>query len=182
MAARRSADRAVGGAGEGRWQVKNAVLVAVVLAITSLSAQQAPDRSKAPVTGPPPALKLPPIQKRALANGLPVWIVEMHEVPVANVSLHRQGRRGGRSGRQVRARELHRRDARRRRGHAQRARSRRCDRVPRRVAQHRQLVRLSSIRLHTPVSKLDDALPLMADVALRPTFRRPSSSGCARSG
>ena len=46
------------------------------------SAQQAPDRSKAPATGPAPALKLPPIQKRALANGLPVWIVEMHEVPV----------------------------------------------------------------------------------------------------
>ena len=28
----------------------------------------------------------------------------------------------------------------------------------------------SSIRLQTPVSKLDDALPLMADVSQRPTF------------
>ena len=32
-------------------------------------------------------LKLPPIVKRTLSNGLPVWIVEQHEVPVASVSL-----------------------------------------------------------------------------------------------
>ena len=45
----------------------------------------------------------------------------MHEVPVVDVSLDRQVRRGGRSGRQVRARQLHRGDARRGRRHAQRA-------------------------------------------------------------
>ena len=49
--------------------------------------QQAPDRSVAPKPGPPPALKLPPIQKRTLSNGLPVWIVELHKVPVVHVSL-----------------------------------------------------------------------------------------------
>src|SRR6187549_899492 len=53
----------------------------------SVSAQQVPDRTKAPVPGAAPALKLPPIQKRALSNGLPVWIVEMHEVPVASLAL-----------------------------------------------------------------------------------------------
>ena len=52
-----------------------------------MSAQQGPDRTKPPALGPAPALTLPPIQKRALANGLPVWIVEMHEVPVANLTL-----------------------------------------------------------------------------------------------
>src|SRR5207244_1667284 len=48
---------------------------------------QAPDRSKPPALGPAPTLHLPQIQKRQLSNGLPVWIVELHEVPVAQVNL-----------------------------------------------------------------------------------------------
>ena len=64
-----------------------ALAVAVSLASAGAIAQQAPDRSKIPEPGAAPALKLPPIQKRALANGLPVWIVEMHEVPVVNVTM-----------------------------------------------------------------------------------------------
>src|SRR5215218_3557411 len=61
------------------------------LVITSLGAallaQQAPDRTKPPQPGPPAALKLPTIQKHKLSNGLPVWIVETHEVPVAQINL-----------------------------------------------------------------------------------------------
>src|SRR3954454_21696107 len=57
-----------------------------VAAAVSLSAQ-APDRTKPPVPGPPPALKLPTIQKQQLSNGVPVWIVEQHEVPVVQVNL-----------------------------------------------------------------------------------------------
>src|SRR5262245_43621715 len=53
----------------------------------ALALQQAPDRSVAPRPGPPPALRLPPIQKRTLSNGLPVWIVELHKVPVVHISL-----------------------------------------------------------------------------------------------
>src|SRR5580765_6144383 len=60
--------------------------LAVVIAAVGVSAQ-APDRAKPPALGPAPALKLPQIQKRQLANGLPVWIVELHEVPVAQVNL-----------------------------------------------------------------------------------------------
>src|SRR5262249_56559205 len=48
---------------------------------------QAPARSPPPQPGPAPELRLPPIQKRPLSNGLPVWIVELHEVPVAQVNL-----------------------------------------------------------------------------------------------
>ena len=44
-------------------------------AALALSAQQAPDRSKAPAVGPAPALHLPPIEKRTLSNGLAVWIM-----------------------------------------------------------------------------------------------------------
>ena len=58
----------------------------LVAAAVSLSAQ-GPDRSKPPVPGPAPTLRVPAIQKQKLSNGLPVWIVEQHEVPVAQVNL-----------------------------------------------------------------------------------------------
>src|SRR5712672_179215 len=63
-----------------------ATVAAAVLATLSVAAQ-APDRTHAPEPGPPPALKLPAIQKRQLSNGLPVWIVELHEVPVVQANL-----------------------------------------------------------------------------------------------
>src|SRR4029450_13967158 len=60
--------------------------LAAVLASIVVSAQ-VPDRSRPPQPSPPAALKLPAIQKRQLSNGLPVWMVELHEVPVAQVNL-----------------------------------------------------------------------------------------------
>jgi hypothetical protein len=59
----------------------SALLCAVTLAATRTGSQQA----ACVRTGA--GLKLPPIQKRALANGLPVWVVEMHSMPLANFSL-----------------------------------------------------------------------------------------------
>ncbi len=63
------------------------VLAVVTLTLPAVVLTQAPDRSHPPQSGPPPALKLPTIQKRALSNGLPVWIVERHEVPIVQVNL-----------------------------------------------------------------------------------------------
>src|SRR5690348_5130729 len=63
-----------------------AVVLAALTAATALQAQ-APDRTRPPQAGPPPALKLPAIQKRMLSNGLPIWIVERHGVPVVQVNL-----------------------------------------------------------------------------------------------
>src|SRR6188508_1381421 len=63
-----------------------AIAIAAAVSIGVL-AQQAPDRSHPPQPGPPAPLNLPKIQKQKLANGLPVWIVELHEVPVAQVNL-----------------------------------------------------------------------------------------------
>jgi predicted Zn-dependent peptidase len=62
------------------------VLAACFLAAPAL-AQTAPDRSKPPVPGPAPTLKLPPIVRRTLSNGLPVWVVERHKVPLVHVTL-----------------------------------------------------------------------------------------------
>jgi hypothetical protein len=71
-----------------------ATILVVAVAITAgqqgaveLAARQAPDRTAAPTPGPAPSLKLPAIQKQTLSNGLPVWIVELHDVPVVDVTL-----------------------------------------------------------------------------------------------
>src|SRR5262245_52617104 len=52
-----------------------------------LAAQEHPDRSKPPALTPPQSLTLPPIQKFTLSNGIRVWAVETHEVPIVQVSL-----------------------------------------------------------------------------------------------
>jgi len=162
----RSGVRGFGVRGSGFW-----VLGAVAIALTaSLAAQQGPDRSKAPVPGAAPALKLPPIQKRTLANGMPVWIVEMHEVPLANFALVVKagasadpvGKYGVASFTAAMLDE----------GAGTRNALDLADAVEYLGASLTTASSFdsSAIRLQTPVSKLDDALPLMADVALRPTF------------
>ena len=138
----------------------------------TLAAQQAPDRTHPPQPGPPAALKLPAIQKQKLSNGVPVWIVEMHEVPVAQINLvvtsgtandppgkfgvasltaaMREEGAGGRS-----ALEL-------------------ADAIDFLGADLGAAsgTDSSAVRLHVPVARLADALPIMADVALRPAFPR----------
>ena len=61
----------------------------IAVLVASVGARRAGARPHADrrAPGPPPTLKLPAIQKRQLSNGLPVWIVELHEVPVAQVNL-----------------------------------------------------------------------------------------------
>jgi len=45
------------------------------------------DRSKAPIPGTPPALKLPKLQRATLSNGLKLVLAERHEVPLVNFTL-----------------------------------------------------------------------------------------------
>ena len=72
------------------------LFVLPVLATAALLAQQAPDRSHPPALGAPPSLNLPTIQKRQLANGVPVWLVELHEVPVDSDAVGVLGAKGPR--------------------------------------------------------------------------------------
>ena len=145
-------------------------LALAILAVATLGAQQAPDRSKPPVPGPAPALKLPPIQKRALSNGLPVWIVEMHEVPIVNVALLvRAGASadpaGGYGIAAVTADMLD-------EGAGSRNALDLSDAVSALGASLSTGSGFdsSSVRLQVPVARLDAALPIMADVALRPAL------------
>jgi len=45
------------------------------------------DRSKMPVTGSPPSLKLPGLQRAKLSNGLEVVVVERHNAPIVDFTL-----------------------------------------------------------------------------------------------
>jgi zinc protease len=149
------------------------VLLSVCLALGvlgPLSAQQMPDRSKPPAMGPVPALKLPPIQKRSLGNGLSVWVVEMHEVPVVDVTLIiKSGAASDPAGKfglaNLTADMLD-------EGAGARNALDLADAVDFLGASLSTSSGFdsSSVHLNALLSKLDQALPLMADVALRPTF------------
>ena len=131
---------------------------------------QGPDRSHPPQPGPPPALHLPAIQKQKLANGLPVWIVELHEVPVAQVNLvvfsgtanDPPGKYGAASLAAVMLEQ----------GAGSRTALQIADAVDFLGADLTTATTsdLAAVRLHVPVARLAEALPIMADVALRPTF------------
>lgn len=133
-------------------------------------AQQGPDRSTAPKPGPPPSLQLPAIQKHKLGNGLPVWIVELHKVPVVQVSLVVRGGSGadpaGKFG--VANLTAHMLDE----GAGSRGALEIADAIDYLGANLSTASSFdaSSIELHVPVARLAEALPVMADVALRPTF------------
>jgi zinc protease len=146
-------------------------IAAGVLALGTLAAaQQAPDRAHPPQPGPPPALNLPAIQKRQLSNGLPVWMVELHEVPVVQVNLVVLSGSGadpvGKYGiASMTAAMLS-------QGAGTRSALEIADAVDFLGAdlEATSAIDSSAVRLHVPVARLADALPILADVALRPTF------------
>src|SRR6266851_1015866 len=144
--------------------------VLLLLAGVVLAGQQVPDRARPPQPGPPPALKLPPIQKRQLTNGVAVWLVELHEVPVAQVNLvvlrgsadDPAGKFGVASLAVAMLEE----------GAGSRSALEIADAVDFLGADlgTSSGSDSSAVRLHVPVARLADALPIMGDVALRPTF------------
>ncbi len=145
-------------------------LLVLVLGLADPLAAQAPDRAAAPALGPAPALQLPRIQKQPLSNGLPVWVVEMHEVPVVQVNLvvksgsadDPAGKFGVASLATAMLTE----------GAGSRSSLELADAIEFLGASITtgSSTDGSAVRLHTPVARLADALPLMADIALRPTF------------
>ena len=146
------------------------VIATAVCASVAVFAQQAPDRSHPPAPGPPAPLQLPTIQKQKLSNGLPVWIVELHEVPVAQINLvvlsgtanDPPGKYGIASLVAAMLEE----------GAGSRSALEIADAIDYLGADlgATSASDSSGVRLHVPVTRLAEALPIMADVALRPTF------------
>jgi predicted Zn-dependent peptidase len=147
--------------------------LALVLVGTTFACSKAPepaDRSKPPALGPAPALTLPPMQKRTLSNGLSVLLVESHEAPLVQVNLLIRAGSGddpaGRFG--TASLTLAMLDE----GAGSRNALQIADEVEFLGADlgTTSSFDASAVRLNVPVARLAAALPLMADVALRPTF------------
>ena len=139
------------------------------LLVVSGSAQK-PDRSSPPKPTAPPALKLPPVQKQKLSNGLDVWIVEQHEVPMVQINLIvRAGSAADPAGKygmaSMTANMLD-------EGAGGKSALELADAVEFLGAQlsTSSTFDYSAVRLSTPVARLADALPLMADVVMSPSF------------
>jgi zinc protease len=147
-------------------RLASAVLVA--LSVVAVSGQP-PDRNQRPAAGSPPGLT-PVILKRQLSNGLKVWIVEQHDLPVVQMSLlvmtgtdaDPQGRYGIASLTSAMLTE----------GAGSRSAADIAGALDALLANLSASsgVDSSSLQLYVPVLRLPDALPLMADVLQRPTF------------
>jgi predicted Zn-dependent peptidase len=145
-------------------------VVAVAALLSSSLSAQVPDRSKPPEPGPAPTLKPPAVQKQRLSNGLAVWLVEQHEVPVVQVNLlvasgsadDPPGKFGAANLMASMLME----------GAGSRSSLELADAVDFLGADLNATNGSDStaVRLHTPVARLAEALPLMADVTQRPTF------------
>ena len=142
------------------------VLVAVSLAAPSSHAQNRIQRPGARSS----ATMTPVILKRQLSNGLRVWIVEQHELPVVQMSLlvlsgtdaDPRGRYGVASLTSAMLTE----------GAGSRSAVEIADALDVLLANLSASsdVDSTSLQLYVPVGRLAEALPLMADVAQRPTF------------
>lgn len=142
----------------------------ILLTAAAPAHAQAPDRSKPPVLGPPPALRLPAITPYRLSNGLQVLVLEKHEVPLVQINIvikagsamDPEGKSGLASMTAAMLDE----------GAGGRDALALADAVDFLGAdlsvtpeQH-----ATTIAIQAPVTRLDSMLSILADVALRPTF------------
>lgn len=144
------------------------LLITVVLS-AAVVAQQPPDRSKPPALGPAPALKPPLTEKRRLSSGIDVLIVRLPKVPVVHVefvTFMAGGNVAGKPGLPSLTADMLDEGA--------------GDRTALQIAEAvedlgGELTTSSgwdaaTVDLHVPAAHLAAALPIMADVVLRPTF------------
>ena len=145
-------------------------LVGLLALLTAGPSAQKPDRSAAPKPAAAPEFKAPQIQKRQLSNGLPVWVVELHKVPVAHVSLVVRSGSGADPAQKFGLGSLT----------SQMLDEGAGSRDALQIADASEYLGASLstsssfdasyVDLHVPVARIPDALPIMSDVALRPTF------------
>lgn len=146
------------------------LLLLASLAVPAFLLAQAPDRSAPPQLGPPPSLKLPPIQRFELANGLKVVLLEKHTLPLVQMtmlfnagSVNDQPHHLGVASMTAAMLDE---------GAGKRTSLEIADAVDYLGASLGAGADLhtSGISLFTPTTKLDEAVAIMADVTLRPTF------------
>jgi zinc protease len=151
-------------------RVGSIVVLIALLFVSRVCLAQGPDRSNPPKAGPPAQLKLAPIQHLKLSNGVPLLLLEKHDVPLVQINLV------------IRAGSAM--DTREKAGCASMTADMMTEGAGARNALEladaidylgAQLsvsagMHTTTVDLFTPLSKLDSAIALMADVVLRPTF------------
>ena len=149
---------------------RSVVVTALCAWSVAVSGQQPPDRSRPPAPGPPPVLKLPPVETRTLSNGLQVRVIGIHKVPTVHIELAvRAGVAADPSGKfglaSLTADMLD-------EGAGGRSALEIADAIDYLGAELTTGGGVDSafVELHVPVARLADALPVMADVVARPTF------------
>ncbi|MBX6364046.1 MAG: insulinase family protein [Gemmatimonadetes bacterium] len=144
--------------------------VATAAVDTPAAPRVAVDRSRPPELGPPPSLRLPPVETRTLSNGLTLYIVEQHELPLVDlVLLVKSGSEADPAGRAGLATLV-----------ADMLMEGTTSRTGLEVADQAAYLGIeldagatwdaSRVTLHAPTAQLDSALALFADVALHPRF------------
>jgi len=155
----------------GRGEVARRCLALVPFLLLSATVGRAEvDRSHPPKPGPVRPLELPPLHRHTLSNGLPVLVVEQHEVPVVELVLVvRAGATADPEGSEGLARMT---AAMLDEGAGGKDALALADAVDFLGAELDTGADwdYASVRLRVPVARLGDALPLFADVALRPDF------------
>ncbi|KAA3620363.1 MAG: insulinase family protein [Calditrichaeota bacterium] len=131
---------------------------------------QKPDRSAPPELGPVASLNLPPLQQFVLKNGIQVYLMEKHNVPLVQVNLHigcgSVNDPADKLGLASLTMDLLNEGA---AGKDALALSDAIDFLGANLSTSAGL-HSSEVSLNTPVSKMGAALALMADVTLRPDF------------
>jgi zinc protease len=147
------------------------LLVTLAVLAPALAAAQPPaDRSQPPPLGPQARLMLPAVDKRELANGLAVWLVESSEVPLVQINLVIHSGSGDDPAGEFGLASLT--AAMLDEGAGARSALEIADEMEFLGA---ELSTASSfdasvVRLNVPARALELALPIMADVVFRPTF------------
>ena len=141
-----------------------------LIALPGTARLQTVDRSKPPALGPPASLKLPAIEHRKLSNGMAVHIMEKHDLPLVEIELvvmagsacDPPGKTGIASLTSAVLEE----------GAGSRNSLELADAIDYLGASIGPFSgnHTSGVSLHTPLSKLDSALALFTDMALRPRF------------
>ncbi len=146
------------------------IVAAMTLLLHAGEVSAQPDRSGPPKLGPPPSLRLPPIRHLALSNGIKVLLLEKHDVPLVQVDLviragalmDPEGKTGLASMTASMLTE----------GAGSRNALEFADAIDFLGAEISATsgFSITGISLHTPLTKLDSALALLADVTRRPLF------------
>ena len=152
-------------------RVLTAIGVCLVLGAAAAAQPQAPpDRTKPPAVGSAPALRVPAIEKRTLANGLEVWVVPSHKVPTVHLQWINRIAGGNPAGSPPGLASLvaDMLDE----GAGSRSALEIADAIDYLGAQLTADAAWDAayVDLHVPVARLAEALPVMVDVIERPTF------------